>query len=254
MKECKIILSGALGRMGRVITAAAEDYGCKIVAGIDVAPAVSELPLYASPAEIGELDADCIIDFSHHTALPALLDFAKARKLPIVVCTTGHTAEETALMREASLEIPVFFSRNMSVGINLIIELAKKATAILGESYDIEIIEKHHNKKLDAPSGTALMIADAISEVTPYDAEYIYERQSRREARSKNEIGLHAVRGGTIVGEHEVIFAGTNEVVTLSHSAQSREVFAIGSLRAARYLAGKAPGMYDMGALVAEMV
>ena len=138
----------------------------------------------------------------------------------------------------------------MSIGINLLIELAKKVAALLGSDYDIEIVEKHHNKKLDAPSGTALMIADEVSKVTPYDAEYVYERQSKRQARAKNEIGISAVRGGTIVGEHDIMFCGKDEIVTMSHSAASRDVFAMGALRAAAYLVGKDAGFYDMSSML----
>ncbi len=245
MSSCKILLSGANGRLGRAIVAAA-DGDCRVVAGIDVNPAVGELPIYRSVNELPELDIDCIVDCSHHTAAVPLLEYAKAHKLPIVICTTGHTPEETEAIHAAAKFIPVFYSRNMSVGINLIIALAKKAAAMLGDDFDIEIIEKHHNKKLDAPSGTALMIADAISNTVDYEPEYVYERQSKRAPRAKNEIGIHSIRGGTIVGEHEVIFAGTDETVTISHSAASREVFAQGAIRAARYMRDKAPGFYNM--------
>ncbi len=251
MPEVKILLSGAMGRLGKACCEAASDGGCRVVAGIDVAPAAESIPIYTSPAEVA-VEADVIIDCSHHTAILPLLDYAKQKKLPIVICTTGHTEEETAAIRAASEVIPVFFSRNMSLGINLLIELAKKAASVLGEAYDIEIIEQHHNKKLDAPSGTALMIADAINETAGGDMEYCYERESRRALRPKKEIGIHSVRGGTIVGEHEVLFAGTDEVIRISHSAASREVFARGAVRAARYMVGKNPGFYDMSTLVGD--
>lgn len=245
MSNCKILLSGANGRLGRAIIAAASD-DLRVVAGIDPNPAVGELPIYRSINDLPELDIDCIVDCSHHTAAIPLLEYAKEKKLPIVICTTGHTEEETAAIHAAAAQIPVFYSRNMSVGINLIIALARKAAAMLGEDFDIEIIEKHHNKKLDAPSGTALMIADAISNTVDYEPEYVYERQSKRVPREKNEIGIHSIRGGTIVGEHEVIFAGKDEVVTIAHSAASREVFAQGAIRAAKYICDKAPGFYNM--------
>lgn len=241
-----ILLSGANGRLGRAIIAASGAAGCRIIAGIDITPVAGEIPVYQSANDVPELQIDCIIDCSHHSAAIPLLDFAKKRRLPIVICTTGHTEDEVKAIHAAAAEIPVFYSRNMSVGINLVIALAKKAAAILGDDFDIEIIEKHHNKKLDAPSGTALMIADAISDSVSYEPEYVYERQSKRAPRAKNEIGIHSVRGGTIVGEHEVIFAGNDEVVTISHQAASREVFAQGALRAAKYLAGKTPGFYNM--------
>lgn len=250
MKEVKILLSGAMGRLGKAVRAAAEgSENYKIVAGIDVAPAVEDIPIYGSPAEV-DVDVDVIIDCSHHTAVTPLLAYAVEKGIPTVICTTGHTEEETKLIHDTANKIPVFFSRNMSVGINLLIELSKKAAAILGDDYDIEILEKHHNKKLDAPSGTALMIAEEIADTVDFDADFVYERQSRRQPRGKTEIGISAIRGGTIVGEHEVIFAGTDEIITISHSAASREVFARGAIRAALYMVGKAPGFYDMSTLV----
>ncbi len=252
MKETKILFSGICGRMGKATRAAAEGSETyKIVAGVDIAPTADSFPIYASFADVA-VDVDAVIDFSHHSITPALLNWACEKNIPVVVCTTGHTPEETAMLHDAAKKIPVFFSRNMSLGINLMIELSKKAAEILGEDYDIEILEKHHNKKLDAPSGTALMIADAVAETVNFDAEYTYERQSRREARRKNEIGIHAVRGGTIVGEHEIIFAGTDEIVSISHSAASRDVFARGALRAAAYLKGKPAGFYDMSAMIKD--
>lgn len=252
MSECKILLSGANGRLGRAIIASAGEAGCRIIAGVDIAPTAGTIPMYGSLSELPELDADCIVDCSHHTAALPLLAFAKEHKLPVVICTTGHTPEEVAAIHEAAQTISVFYSRNMSVGINLLIGLAKKAASVLGDDFDIEIVEKHHNKKLDAPSGTALMIADAISESVSYEPEYVYERQSKRAPRSKNEIGIHSIRGGTIVGEHDVIFAGTDEVITLSHQAASREVFARGALRAAKFVKGRAPGFCNMETLVDE--
>lgn len=251
MKETRILFSGISGRMGKATRAAAEESAeYKIVAGIDVVPSVDTIPIFSDPDEVN-VEVDAIIDFSHHTATPKLLEFAIRKDLPIVICTTGHTEEETALIKKAADKIPVFYSRNMSIGINLLIELAKKAAAVLGSDFDIEIIEKHHNKKLDAPSGTALMIADAVAETVDYDAEYTYERQSRREARRKNEIGISAVRGGTIVGEHDIMFCGADEIITVSHSAASRDVFARGALRAAAYIVGKPAGAYDMSKMIA---
>lgn len=248
-----IILSGCGGRMGRAIVAAASaDDGCRILAGIDVnadavAPAC-EFPVYQSINDLPD-KADVIVDFSHHTALPALADYAVKTGTPIVVATTGHTEEEKAIMLEASKNVAIFFSGNMSIGINLLIELCKNAAATLGESFDVEIIEKHHNQKLDAPSGTAIMIADAIKEERT-ETEYVYDRHSVRAARKSSEVGIHSVRGGTIVGEHEVLFAGANETITISHSAASREIFAGGALRAAKYLAPKSAGLYNMSDLI----
>lgn len=246
----KVILSGCGGRMGKAVAAAVGNE-VRIVAGVDVNAAsidVSDFPIYESITEFSD-KADVIVDFSHHSALPSLLDYAKATKTPVVVATTGHTDEELALMREAASEVAIFHSGNFSIGINLIINLAKQAARTLGADFDIEIIEKHHNKKLDAPSGTALMIANAVADERE-ESEYIYDRHSVRKAREPKEIGIHSVRGGSIVGEHEVIFAGANEVVSISHSAASREIFANGALRAAIYLAGKSAGLYSMTDLI----
>ena len=239
-----ILLCGCGGRMGAAVAAAATAAGDRIVAGVDVNPiAASPYPVFTSPEEFTG-HADVMIDFSHHSALTGLLAYATRTGTPLVVCTTGHTEEEMPMMKKASENVAVFFSRNMSLGINLLISLCRRAAATLGEDFDIEIIEKHHNQKLDAPSGTALMIADALSE----DAEhpYVYDRHAVRKKRERGEIGLHAVRGGTIVGEHEVMFCGKDEIVTLSHSAASREVFATGALRAARFMQDKPAGFYNM--------
>ena len=235
-----------------ILRAAKDDKDCRIVAGIDInadsiAPAC-EFPVYQNISEFSD-KADVIIDFSHHTSLPSLADYATRTATPLVLATTGHTDEEKALIHEAARKVAIFSSGNMSIGINLLIELAKIGARTLGDAFDVEIIEKHHNQKLDAPSGTALMIADAIKEERE-ETEYVYDRHSVRRVRDKSEIGIHSVRGGTIVGEHEVIFAGTNETITLSHSAASREIFANGALRAAKYLASKGAGIYDMSDLI----
>jgi 4-hydroxy-tetrahydrodipicolinate reductase len=246
-----ILLCGCGGRMGAAVIAAAKETGDRIVAGVDIDPASdSPFPIFTSPAEFSG-KADVIVDFSHHSALPSLLDYAVATGTPLVVCTTGHTEEETAAMRAASEKVAVFFSRNMSLGINLLISLCRRAAAALGTDFDIEIIEKHHNKKLDAPSGTALMLADAISEGEA--RPYVYDRHAERRQRAKGEIGLHAVRGGTIVGEHEVLFCGKDEVISLSHSAASREVFATGALRAAHFMAGRCAGFYNMDDVIGDL-
>ncbi len=244
-----IILSGANGKMGKVITAlAAENDDLNIVCGFDVNTDSNEFPVYANPAEyIG--DADVIIDFSHPSAFENLTEYALKRNLPVIMCTTGLSSVQLKKLEEMSKEIPVFFSANMSLGINLLIQLAKKATEILN-GFDIEIVERHHNQKIDAPSGTALAIADAINESMSADAEYVYDRHSKRCKRSKNEIGIHAVRGGTIVGDHSVIFAGKDEVIELNHYAHSKEVFASGALAAARFMKGKPAGFYNMTDLV----
>ena len=238
--------------MGLAVSAlVSERNDVKIVAGVDISTCSEQTtgyPVYNSISEFTER-ADVIVDFSHHSALPALLDYAIKTSTPIVVCTTGHTADELALMRDASAHVAVFSSGNMSIGINLLLELCKKASETLGVDFDVEIVEKHHNKKLDAPSGTALMIADAISE-TRDETEYVYDRHSVRRKREPSEIGIHSVRGGTIVGEHEVIFAGNNEMITLSHTAMSREIFAAGAVRAATFIKGRPAGTYNMSDVI----
>lgn len=246
-----IILSGCNGKMGRVITDIVKnDENCRIVAGFDINDNIeNDYPVYTDIFKCEE-KADVIIDFSHPSAFDNLMKYAENTKTAVVVSTTGLSDEQRNYLKTASEKIPVFFSANMSLGINLLINLAKKAAVLLEDGFDIEIIEKHHNQKIDAPSGTALAIADGISEVLSYPAQYTYDRHSKRVKRAKTEIGLHAVRGGTIVGEHEVIFAGNNEVITLSHQAQSKEVFAVGAVRAAKFMAGKEPGFYSMTELV----
>ena len=245
-----ILLSGCGGRMGEAVRKLiSERDDATVIAGIDVNPAsVSGFPVYQSITEFSG-KADVIVDFSHHTALPSLLDYAVKTGTPLVVCTTGHTDGELAAMRAAADKVAVFFSGNMSIGINLLMELCRRASAALGTSFDVENVEKHHNKKLDAPSGTALMLADAIKD-TRESTEYVYDRHSVRRQRSSDEIGIHSVRGGTIVGEHEVIFAGNNEVITISHPAMSREIFAAGAVRAAAFLVGKPAGMYNMSDVI----
>ncbi len=248
---CSIILCGCGGRMGKAITAAAQNE-FDIVAGVDVnassLAAACNFPVYEKISDFTD-KADVIIDFSHHSALPSLIDYAKSTHTPLVVATTGHTEEELALMKKASEEIAIFFSGNFSIGINLLISLAKQAAKTLGMDFDVEIVEKHHNKKLDAPSGTALMIANAVADER-VQSEYVYDRHAVRKSREQSEIGIHSVRGGTIVGEHEIMFAGTNEIITISHSAASREIFAAGAIRAAAYISKKSVGMYDMTDLI----
>ncbi|MBE6548193.1 MAG: 4-hydroxy-tetrahydrodipicolinate reductase [Ruminococcaceae bacterium] len=240
----KILLSGCHGRMGRAVLAATQNTDLTVISGTDINAGTSNFPVYTNIADAAEIP-DVIIDFSHHTALPAIMDYAVKNNVPCVICTTGHTEEEYNVMYEAAKSIPVFFSRNMSLGVNLLIALCKKASAALGMDYDVEIIEKHHHNKLDAPSGTALMIADAISE-TRTESEYVYDRSTVRKKREQKEIGISAIRGGSIIGEHEVLFAGKDEVLTISHSASSRELFATGALRAAEFIIGKSAGMYNM--------
>ncbi len=247
-----ILLTGCNGRMGNALAkSCAQNTDCTIIGGIDVMGKIgsTDFPVFTAIDEF-QGKCDVIVDFTHHTATEGLLNYAIEKNVPIVISTTGHTPEETEAIKNASKKVPVFYSRNMSLGINLLIALAEKACASLGGAFDIEIIEKHHNQKLDAPSGTALMIADALKEKREGDTEYIYNRHDRHQKRDKSEIGIHAVRGGTIVGEHEVIFAGKDEVITLSHSAASRDVFAEGAIRAAEFIIGKPAGLYNMNDIV----
>ena len=246
-----ILLSGCNGKMGRAVTSSVADNNeCEIVGGIDVFDeARCGYPVFSSSANVSKeiIDkTDVIIDFSNPSALAGLLEFAVANSIPAVICTTGLNDAQINLIKNASSKIPVFFSANMSLGVNLICELARKAAKVLGNSFDIEIIEMHHNQKIDAPSGTALMIADAIREELNDDIKYEYDRHSKREKRTKKEIGIHAVRGGTITGEHEIIFAGLDEIIKISHSARSKSLFATGAVNAAKYLCGKDAGFYNM--------
>ena len=250
----KIALSGCNGRMGRVIAdICAGKENMKVVAGFDVNTVkLGDFPVYADPFEFSGA-ADVVIDFSNVSSTTQLLHYCIKTRTPVVICTTGHSPEQLEEIRAASEKIPVFRSGNMSVGINLIMDLLKKCAAVVGDGYDVEITEKHHNQKLDAPSGTALMLADAVSEALPYDADYVYDRHERREKRPAHEIGIHTVRGGTIVGEHTVLFAGRDELIEIKHTALSREVFAAGAVDAAAYLAAQTqPGLYNMGHVIAS--
>lgn len=248
-----ILLSGCNGKMGQVITRLAEQsQNLKIIAGYDLfAEVKNTYPVYT---DLRKCDAkiDVIIDFSNPEALDELLNFALAKKLPLVLATTGLSQTHAKKVETASVEIPIFTSANMSLGINLLMDLVKKAAKVLESNFDIEIIEKHHNLKLDAPSGTALSIADSINSVLEQKCEYVYDRHSRRKKRSKKEIGIHAVRGGTIVGEHSVIFAGSDEIIEINHFAMSKDIFGIGALRAAEFTAKKTPGLYSMKDMVAD--
>ena len=248
----KIIISGCNGHMGRVVASLCEaDPDLEIAAGFDVLGAADrDFPVYTSPAQFSG-EADAVIDFSSPAALDGLLEFAKARHIPLVLATTGYTPEQEAQVGAAACEAPIFRSANMSLGINVLLELVKKAASVLGDSYDIEIVERHHRRKVDAPSGTALMIADAAASSCGHETEYVYERHSARRPRDKKEIGISAVRGGTIVGEHEIIFAGHDEIMEIKHTALSREIFAQGAVAAAKFIAGtEHPGLYDMNYLV----
>ena len=248
----KLILVGCNGYMGRVVTTIVKnDPDITITAGVDInTQQLDEYPVYANPADIPSNEttekADVILDFSIPAALENLLTYAQTTKTPLILCATGYTQEQIANIEEASKTIPIFRSGNMSLGINLLIDLVKRACAVLGEDFDVEIIERHHRRKVDAPSGTALMLADAAAETLPYTPEYIYERESTRKPRNKNEIGISAIRGGTTVGVHEIIFAGQDETIDLRHTASSRDIFATGAIKAAKFITNKPPGLYTM--------
>lgn len=246
----KAILCGASGKMGGFVAAAAQADGeIQVVAGVDKINNGEKFSIFSSFSDIN-VKADVIIDFSNPALLDDLLDYAVLNNIPAVIATTGYSDAQIEKIKSAAEKIPIFFTFNMSLGVNLIASLSKKAAQILGGDFDIEIIEKHHNQKLDAPSGTAIMLANAVNSVFGDKLNYEYDRHSVRRKRPKNEIGIHSVRGGTIVGEHDVIFAGHDEVITISHQAQSKEVFAVGAVRAAKFLYGKQSGLYDMNSMM----
>ncbi len=250
-----ILLCGALGKMGRAVCAkAAESDGFTVVAGIDIASAKDvDFPVYADFGMIPEKvlkKIDVVIDFSNPALFDSLLKFLLKNKKPAVIATTGLSEEQIVKLKSAAYEIPVFFSANMSLGVNLVCELSRRAAKALGGDFDIEILEMHHNQKVDAPSGTALMIADSISSALETKPVYEYDRHSKREKRTKNEIGIQSIRGGNITGEHQVIFAGNDEIITISHSARSKTLFASGALNAAKMITGKENGLYTMKELI----
>lgn len=247
----KILLNGCLGKMGQAVEACVNSRDDVIIsAGVDIADGDRTYPVYTCFVDVEE-KADVILDFSNPLVLDDMLDYAVGHHTPVIICTTGFSDAQVQKIKDTAKEIPVFYSGNMSLGINMLIELSKMAVRVLSNSFDIEILEKHHNLKLDAPSGTAIMIADAIAKEKK-DSQYVYDRHAYRKKREKNEIGIHSVRGGTIVGEHEVIFAGHDEVLSIKHTAQSKGVFAAGAVNAAVFLKDKSAGLYDMGDLLSE--
>lgn len=248
----KIILHGCNGKMGQVISGlVADNAETTMVAGIDpYTDPVNDYPVFETVAHC-DVACDVIIDFSNASAVDAALDYAVATQTPMVVCTTGLSDVQIAHLKASSEQVAILFSANMSLGVNLLMSLAKKATAVLTDAnFDIEIVEKHHNQKVDAPSGTALAIADSINDVLDGSYAYKYDRSGDRVKRPKKEIGLHAVRGGTIVGEHDIIFAGEDEIIELNHRAMSKKIFAVGAVNAARFLKGKPAGLYSMADLM----
>ncbi|WP_026517844.1 4-hydroxy-tetrahydrodipicolinate reductase [Butyrivibrio sp. MC2021] len=244
----RMIMHGCNGRMGHVICdLVKEDNDIEVVAGVDAFGESSySFPVFKSLSEC-DVDADVIVDFSNASAVEGLLDFCVAKNIPVVLCSTGLSPEQLDKVKEASGKVAILKSANMSVGVNALLKVLKEVSPMFAAAgFDIEIVEKHHNQKLDAPSGTAIALADSINESLDNKYEYVYDRSTRRQKRPVKEIGISAVRGGTIVGDHDVIFAGLDEVVTLSHRAYSRAIFGKGAITAAKFLAGKGPGMYDM--------
>jgi 4-hydroxy-tetrahydrodipicolinate reductase len=248
----KVIMHGCNGKMGQTIAGLiAADDEVELAAGVDAYDeGKNSFPVFKNLAEC-TVDADVVIDFSAAAAVDGLLEQCVAKKLPCVLCTTGLSEEQLAKVQEASQKVAILKSANMSLGINMLLKLLKEATGILAPAgFDIEIVEKHHNQKVDAPSGTALALADSINEELDNTYRYVYDRSQVREKRTSKEIGISAVRGGTIVGDHDVIFAGADEVITFSHRAYSKAVFGKGAIQAAKFLAGKPAGMYDMSDVI----
>lgn len=248
----KVIMHGCNGKMGQVITGiVAEDADVEIVAGVDASNHIQNTyPVFSNIKEC-DVQADVVIDFCAAPAVDGLLEYCVEKQVPCVLCTTGLSEEQLAAVEEASKKVAILKSANMSLGINTLLKLLKEATAVFEPAgFDIEIVEKHHNLKVDAPSGTALALADAINEELDNSFDYVYDRSQVREKRSKKEIGISAVRGGTIVGDHDVIFAGMDEVITFSHRAYSKSVFAKGAVQAAKFLAGKPAGRYEMSDVI----
>lgn len=245
-------MHGCNGKMGQVITGLVkEDAEIEFVAGVDAYTGIAnDYPVFES-IEKCDIEADVVIDFSNAGAVDKLLDYCADKKLPVVLCTTGLSQEQLFKVEETAKKTAVLKSANMSLGINLLLKLVRDAAKVLaGAGFDIELVERHHNQKVDAPSGTALALADSINEAMDNEYTYVYDRSQRREKRDKKEMGLSAVRGGTIVGEHEIIFAGPDEVIELKHTAYSKAVFGKGAVEAAKFLAGKPAGRYDMSDVI----
>ncbi len=248
----RVILCGCNGKMGQVVTSfAGEDAQIEIVAGIDISgEQKNSYPVFQRFLDC-QVEADVIIDFSAPQVLDELLAYSIEKKVPAVLCGTGYSKEEIEKIGEASKQVAILRSANMSLGVNILLKLVQTAAKVLSEAnFDMEIVERHHNQKVDAPSGTALALADAINQVLSEEYAYTYDRSKERMKRKKKEIGISAVRGGTIVGEHEVIFAGADEVIELKHTAYSKAIFGKGALAAAKFLKGREAGMYDMSEVI----
>lgn len=250
----KVIMHGCNGKMGQMIkNLISADEEIEIVAGVDTwTQPPNDFPVFANIADC-DVEADVVIDFSTVAAIEGMLDYCAAKKLPCVLCTTGLSEEQLDKVKKVSAETAILKSANMSLGVNMLFKLLKEAAGILAPAgFDIEILEKHHNQKVDAPSGTALALADSINEELNQEYKYVFDRSQVREKRTKKEIGISAIRGGTIVGEHDVIFAGTDEVITFSHSAYSKAIFGKGAIQAAKFLADKPAGLYAMSDVVLQ--
>jgi 4-hydroxy-tetrahydrodipicolinate reductase len=247
-----MILHGCNGRMGKMIAdIVKEDSGIEITQGVDINTAAADFPVVDSIDKVSADDADVVVDFGNASAVDGVIGWCVSNKIPLVECTTGLTDETVDLIKQSSGTVAMFKSANMSLGINIISKILKENAAKLTEAgFDVEIVEKHHRTKLDAPSGTALALADAVNDGLDKKKDYVFDRSARRMVRPDTEIGISAVRGGTIVGDHDVIFAGKDEVITFSHSAYSRAVFAKGAVEAAKFVAAKGPGMYDMSDVI----
>ena len=248
----KIIMHGCNGHMGQVISGIVEkDPDAEIVAGIDIADqGKNSYPVFTD-IDACQVEADAIIDFSSAKATDKLLEYSAARQIPVVLCSTGLSEEQLAIVEETSKKVAVLKSANMSLGINTLLKLVQDAARVLATAgFDMEIVEKHHRLKVDAPSGTALALADSINEAMDNQYHYVYDRSQKREKRDDKEIGISAVRGGTIVGEHEIIFAGQDEVIEFKHTAYSKAIFGKGAVEAAKFLAGKPAGRYDMSDVI----
>lgn len=247
-----VILSGANGKMGKVLQGIiAQQTEMQVVAGVDRESFAAEFPTFTQISDVN-VSADVIIDFSHFSNVPAVLGFAVEKKMPVVIATTGLEEEQKQALLAASNETAVFFSANMSLGINLLAKAIREITPLLEDEFNIEIVEKHHNLKKDAPSGTALLLADAVNDSVKEKKEYIYGRHGNDLTNPLSELGIHAVRGGTIPGEHTVIYAGPDEIIELNHFALSRNIFANGAVKAAKYINKKPAGLYDMEKLIDE--
>ena len=248
----KVIMHGCNGKMGQVITRlAAADPEMEIVAGVDMrAQALNDYPVFGDIGECG-VEADVVIDFSNAAAVDRLLDWCGEKQMPVVLCTTGLSEEQLSKVEETAKKTALLKSANMSLGVNLLMKLLQDAAKVLApEGFDMEIVERHHNQKVDAPSGTAIALADSLKEALEEDYAYVYDRSGQRKKRDSHEIGISAVRGGTIVGEHEVIFAGEDEVIEFKHTAYAKALLAKGAVAAAKFLAGKGPGRYDMSDVI----